>query len=116
VKAFKKFVLTNHVTEDKDRFLAIGLKGVISQINELSETKRDLHIIDKEDMKIILHYGEKIISALLVKIDLINIHYFLQKVTSQFEQIFLPIYDLWFKDESIFKPMDKIIRDIFPRM
>ncbi|MFX0139647.1 MAG: hypothetical protein ACFFDN_38765 [Candidatus Hodarchaeota archaeon] len=110
----KKFLLDDQVSKDTSQFLALGLKGIIGQINELSETKKDLHIIDKENVKIILHYGEKIISAFLIKKALMNIHYFLSQVTLKFEENFLPVYDLWLKEVNIFKPMDKIIEELIP--
>ena len=110
----KKFLLENQESEDTSKFLALGLKGIIAQVSEFSETKKDLHIIDKENVKIILHYGEKIISAFLIKKDLMNIHYFLSQVTLKFEENFLPVYDLWLKEVDLFKPMDKIIEEIIP--
>ncbi|MFX1452691.1 MAG: hypothetical protein ACFFCM_17770, partial [Promethearchaeota archaeon] len=48
----KNFLLDSQISEDVGNFLASGLKGVIGQIGELSDTKKDLHIIDKENMKI----------------------------------------------------------------
>ncbi len=110
----KKFLPDIRDVEDTDGFLAKGLKGIIGQISELSETKKNLHIIDKENLKIVLHYGEKIVSALLIRRELMNINYILSKITLKFEDNFLPFYDSWLKEDDIFKPMDKIIGELIP--
>ncbi|MFX0139649.1 MAG: hypothetical protein ACFFDN_38775, partial [Candidatus Hodarchaeota archaeon] len=75
----KNFLIKSQEDEKAIEFFSGGIKGIIDIINELSETKKDLRIIDKGNIKIILDYGKKIISALIVKEDLINIQFFLHK-------------------------------------
>ena len=111
----KNFLIKSHEDEKAIELFSGGIKGIVDIINELTETEKDLRFIDKGNIKIILDYGKKIISALTIKEDLINIQFFLHKVTEQFENSFLEAYEIS-KKEEMFKPMDRIIEKIFPRL
>lgn len=118
-KTGKEVYIKNFSTaiEERDKLLLAGMKGIISMVNELSgNNKTNLKIIDRENLKFILYYGKKIFSVLIVKRNLINIHYFLQNITEQFEINFSSIYESWFENNELFKPMDKIIEKLFPGM
>ncbi|NVM03655.1 MAG: hypothetical protein HWN67_15095 [Candidatus Helarchaeota archaeon] len=111
----KNFLIKSQEDEKAIELFSGGIKGIVDIINELTETKKDLRFIDKGNIKIILDYGKKIISALTIKEDLINIQFFLHKVTEQFENSFLEVYEIT-KKEEMFKPMDRIIEKIFPKI
>ena len=110
----KNFSILNEKEQEKQEILADGLKNIIDMINISSESKKELRIIDKENVKFIIKYGERIISCLIVSKNLINVHYFLNVITSQFENTFKDIYEQGINNIEIFKVVDKIIEAIFP--
>ncbi|MHA1379485.1 MAG: hypothetical protein ACTSRG_14020 [Candidatus Helarchaeota archaeon] len=112
----KNFMAYSEDKQLKEQILADGITSIIDMINHISKTDRKLNVIDKENIKIILDYGDKIITMLLAKMKLFNIGYFLHEVTEQFESNFSQFYDLWYENKEIFKPMDKIIKKMVPQI
>ncbi len=112
----KNFIELDESNLEKREVLAGGIKGIIDIMNELSKSDEKLRIIDKENLKFILDHGEKIISCLYVKRNLINIHYFLNIITRQFENTFSDVYEQGIENNEFFKPIDGIIKKLFPNI
>ncbi|MBD3229688.1 MAG: hypothetical protein GF329_16020 [Candidatus Lokiarchaeota archaeon] len=96
----------------REDLFAGGISGIVTVIKEITESDELPDNIHKEDNLIMLEYGEKIITVMITRANLLNARYFLKVITTQFEQYYLDYYDRWEENAELFTPMNSIIKEI----
>ena len=95
-----------------------GISGLDNLIKRFTDADKSIDIINYKDKKIILDYGEKIISAMIIKRNPQNLRYILNQITKKSESYFweyLEYYDKYetLLDKSEFlKPLDDMVDEI----
>ncbi|MHA1314853.1 MAG: hypothetical protein ACTSRB_13205 [Candidatus Helarchaeota archaeon] len=95
-----------------------GISGMIRMLNEITESKENIDVINLEKHLILIENGEKIIVAMVTKKNLLNARYVLKEITSKFETYFkdyLEEYDVAeiMKSRSeFFQPTEMIIKNL----
>jgi len=99
----------------KDTALISGmLSAIASFMKETTGSMKQLKIIDQEDKKIILSYGEQITIAILADKNLPIIHKRAKEFATRFEEQYSQRVSKWTGDTSIFKGANKLVEEYFP--
>ncbi|MHC1591034.1 MAG: hypothetical protein ACXQS8_03040, partial [Candidatus Helarchaeales archaeon] len=92
--------------------IGVGLAGVAKILKELTASNQELDQIKKGGNLIFLEHGEKIVTAIILKKNLLNTHSFLKEITKHFENNFMEFYDEWQENGMLFKPISVVIKRI----
>ena len=98
--------------------LAGGIAGIIKIIKQVTDSKKNIDVINVENKLILLDHGTHIITALFVKKNLQHAQYILTQITTKFEAFFwdylksAAVQDASMAPEEISKPMEIMLRDI----
>jgi hypothetical protein len=112
---YKNFFEGEVKSED---LFAGGISGLDNLIKRFTDVNKSIDILNYKDKKIILNFGEKIISAMIIKRNIQNLRYFLNQITEKFESYFLDYLEYYDRYESLLdkseflKPLDNMINEL----
>ncbi len=98
-----------------EQIFAGGIAGVIKIIKKFTSSHKNLDVIHIENKFILIEFGKNIITAMIIKKNLLNARYILKEITRMFEFYFwdyLENRDLIADKSEIFKPMEIIMRNL----
>ncbi|MFX1449754.1 MAG: hypothetical protein ACFFCM_02855 [Promethearchaeota archaeon] len=98
-----------------EEIFAGGIAGIVKIIKDFTNSHKNLDVIHIENKSILLEFGKNIISAMLIKKNLLNAQHILKEITRMFEFYFwdyLENRDLKAAQSEIFKPMEIITRNL----
>lgn len=112
---FKNFIEAEVKSQD---LFAGGISGLDNLIKRFTDADKSIDIINYKDKKIILDYGVKIISAMIIKRNPQNLRYILNEITKKSESYFweyLEYYDRYetlLNKSEFLKPLDNMVDEI----
>lgn len=95
------------------QLMAGGISGVAILLQELTQSKRRLKIIDLEDLKILMEYGEYIMGALITEENYGILRKKLSKLVSAFENQYIEYLSNFTGSTSEFETADWLIEQVF---
>ncbi|MFX0102394.1 MAG: hypothetical protein ACFFCS_22705 [Candidatus Hodarchaeota archaeon] len=102
---------------DEDQYLAGGIMGINQMVNEMiSKSDKRVEYIDQEATKLILAYEEDLMFLVVSKINLPIMRTKLYNFKKNFMLYFGDQVKNWEGDQSVFSPVESILRDAFPRV
>ena len=93
--------------------ISSGLTGVKALLSEMVQSKKQLKVVDHQDVKIIFEYGTHSTLALIVHENLHIYHSKLTLLIEKFENLFHDVLIKWKGETKIFLPSKRLIEEIF---
>jgi len=98
--------------EDSD-LIAGGFSGIQSFLSEIVKTTESLHLIDYQDLKIMIEQGPNALFILIIKEESSFLQYKLKQFANEFQTLYKNILVHWDGEINIFKPTSGLIQTIF---
>ncbi len=98
--------------EDTD-LIAGGFSGIQGILSEMVKTSESLHLIDYQNMKIMLEQATRVMFVLIIKEESSFLEYKLKVFSEEFQKFYEEILDKWTGDIEVFKPTNAIIQRVF---
>ncbi|MHA1425728.1 MAG: MFS transporter [Candidatus Helarchaeota archaeon] len=97
---------------DADLF-AGGLSGIISLVQEMTQSAKKTRIIDQEEKKILIEFGNNVTCVLLCSANLKILRKKLETITNEIEILFKDVFPIWTGNLDIFIPIGSLIEKNF---
>ena len=98
--------------EDTD-LIAGGFAGIQGILSEMVKTSESLHLIDYQNMKIMLEQRTSVMFVLIIKEESSFLEYKLKVFAEEFQTFYEEILQKWTGDIDIFKPTSTLIQRVF---
>ncbi|MFX1449974.1 MAG: hypothetical protein ACFFCM_03960 [Promethearchaeota archaeon] len=103
--------------EEEDEFepqlVAGGLTGISSLIQELTQSKTKVKIVEQEEMTLLLEHGQYVIAALVAEENLVTLRNKLAQLVEDVEDLFEDEFKNFYGNLNVFAKVGKIVRKIF---
>ncbi len=98
--------------EDSD-LIAVGFSGIQSLLSEMVNTKEPMHMIDYQNVKIIVEQGTEVIFVLIIKEESSFLQYKLGLFANEFQTFFKDLLEHWEGEMTTFQPTLSLVKRVF---
>lgn len=98
---------------DDSDLIAVGFSGIQMLLSEMVKTSESLHLIDYQNVKIMLEQGVDAMFVLIIKEESTFLDYKLKVFAEEFQTFFKEILQHWDGDIDVFKPTWTLIQRVF---
>jgi hypothetical protein len=93
-----------------------GIVGIMSMIQEFTQSQKELNVIDKGSIKLLIERGKQVTMVFVVKENLSILRFLLRKSVEEFENTFgVFLKTPWDSNVEVFKATETIIGQLFKR-
>ncbi|NVM05254.1 MAG: hypothetical protein HWN67_23245, partial [Candidatus Helarchaeota archaeon] len=101
--------------EIEPQLVAGGLAGISGLIQELTQSKTKVKIVEQEEMTLLLEHGKYMTTALVAEENLVILRNKLVQLVEDVEDLFQEEFETFYGNLNVFSKVGKLIRKIFEK-